>query len=126
LGGTHRCERADAVAREALARRSTPDRGSLRWIVVHALVNEGRAESALNETRDALANGGLSAVETARFHGIAAQLMHVLSSEGPDAAKAAARQARDAGLAGGDPRAPPSGLQAIPGAGPWDGRFRRP
>src|SRR5262249_59780512 len=123
LGGTHRCERADAVAREALARRSTPDRGSLRWIVVHALVNEGRAESALSETRDALANGGLSAVEAARFHGMAAQLMHVLSSEGPDAAKAAARQGRGAGLGSGGPPAAPHGPPALPGAAARGGPF---
>jgi len=123
LLATHRFGQAETVAREALARHSTPDQGSLRWIVVHALLNEGRAESALGETRDALASGVLSAVETARFHGIAAQLMHVLSNEGPDAAKAAARQACDVGLASGDPRAAAYGLQAIAGAERWDGRF---
>jgi tetratricopeptide (TPR) repeat protein len=124
LLATRRFSGAKTVARQAIAKSATSaDQGSLRWILVQALMNEGEVASALLEARHALNSGTLSAVDSARFHGIVAQCLHVVSHDGPAAAKAAARQAAEVGLASGDPCAAAYGLQAIAGAERWDGRF---
>ena len=115
---------AETVATEALAAR--PDGGSsaqLRWILVHSLINQGRASEALAQAQRALDVSCLTGAERARFHGMAAQCLHVLST-GPRPALLAAEHARDEGLASGDAQAMAYGLQAIAGATRWHGRFR--
>jgi DNA-binding CsgD family transcriptional regulator/tetratricopeptide (TPR) repeat protein len=115
---------AEAAATEALA--ADPDGESAaqqHWILVHSLVNQGRVSDALAEARRALDGGHLTRAERARFHGLAAQCLHVLSTR-PEPALRAAEAARDEGLASGDAHAMAYGLQAIAGAMRWHGRFR--
>ncbi len=114
--------RAEAVAREAPA--AGPDPGSeppLRWILVHACINQGDAEAALRESQTALSSANLTLAQTARFHGAAAQWLHILSR--PVQATAEADSARRDGIASGDAQASAYGLQAAAGAKRWAGRF---
>ena len=112
------------TARRALANPLQPrDEAAIRWALVHSLLNQGHAEAALDEAQGALASDNLILAEQARFHGIAAQCLHIVSSEGPAAAMASATRARDMGLASRDARAAAYGLQAVAGALRWDGRF---
>jgi DNA-binding CsgD family transcriptional regulator len=91
-----------------------------RWVLVHSLINRGDIEGALAETQLALASGNLTRAEGARFHGLAAQLVHILNRPDP---LAAAQRACDEGVASGDPQAGAYGLQALAGANRWAGRF---
>lgn len=116
-----RFEDADITAREALATEAGggPE-ARLRWVMVHARINLGDPGSALAAAQRALASGGLTRAETARFHGLIAQLLHIMARPEP---LASAERARDEGLASGDPHAAAYGLQATAGAKRWDGRF---
>jgi DNA-binding CsgD family transcriptional regulator len=97
--------------------------GQLRWILVQASLNQGHASAALRQVQQALEDGGLSRAERARFHGLAAQCLHVLSPGGPGPAMQSAEGARAEGMASGDPVAMAYGLQAVAGASRWQGRF---
>jgi tetratricopeptide (TPR) repeat protein len=97
--------------------------GQLRWVLVQASLNQGHVPEALGQAQQALDDGGLSRAERARFHGLAAQCLHVLSPGGPGPAMQAAERARDEGVASGDPVAVAYGLQAVAGASRWQGRF---
>ena len=97
--------------------------GRLRWILVQASLNQGHVTEALQQTQQALDGGGLGRAERARFHGLAAQCLHVLSPGGPGPAMRAAEGARAEGMASGDPVAMAYGLQAVAGASRWQGRF---
>jgi DNA-binding CsgD family transcriptional regulator len=99
--------------------------GRLRWVLVQASLNQGHVPVALRQVEQALDNGGLSPAERARFHGLAAQCLHVLSPGGPAPAMQAAEGARAEGMASGDPVAMAYGLQAVAGASRWQGRFGR-
>jgi len=99
--------------------------GRLRWVLVQASLNQGHAPAALRQAQQALDDGGLSRAERARFHGLAAQCLHVLSPGGPGPAMQAAEGARAEGMASGDPVAMAYGLQAVAGASRWMGRFGR-
>ena len=99
--------------------------GRLRWVLVQASLNQGHAPAALRQAQQALDGGGLSRAERARFHGLAAQCLHVLSPGGPGPAMRAAEGARAEGMASGDPVAIAYGLQAVAGASRWMGRFSR-
>jgi DNA-binding CsgD family transcriptional regulator len=101
---------------------ANPD-GRLRWILVQASLNQGHVTEALQQAQQALDGGGLSRAERARFHGLAAQCLHVLSPGGPGPAMQAAEGARAEGVASGDPVAMAYGLQAVAGASRWQGRF---
>ena len=119
-----RFAQAEAAAAQALA--AGPDAkvaGQLRWVVAQSCLNQGRAEAALTEAQRALADGSLSRAERARFHGLAAQCLHFLSTHGPGAAMRESEAARDASLASGDAHAMAYGLQAVAGAWRWQGRF---
>ena len=121
---TRQFARVRKAARQVLARPLEPrDEAAIRWALVHALLNEGHVDGALQETRNALASDTLIPPECAKFHGIAAQCLHIVSSEGPAAAMEAATRARDIGLGSRDARAAAYGLQAVAGALRWDGRF---
>src|SRR5262249_9241451 len=97
--------------------------GHVTWILSHAMVNQGNVSGALDVIRQALRGAGLSGAERARFHGLAAQCLHVLAPTGPEPAMRAARGARDEGVTSGDPHAMAYGLQAVAGASRWRGRF---
>jgi len=115
---------AEAAATRALA--AGPDAsaaGPLRWVLVLSCLNQGRAEAALAEARRALDSGELSRAERARFHGLAAQCLRVVSTHGPVAAMQEAQAAQDEALASGDAYAMAYGLQAVAGAWRWQGRF---
>jgi len=115
---------AEAAAAKALA--AGPDRGSrgqLGWVLVQSYLNQGRVQAALDEVRRELDDCDLSQAERARFHGLAAQCLHFLSTSGPGAAMQEAEAARDASLASGDAYAMAYGLQAVAGAWRWQGRF---
>ena len=115
---------AETVADAALAAGPAGESGGrLRWILVQARLNRGHVSAALAEAQRALDGGGLTRPERARFHGLAAQCLHVLPWTGPDAAMTAAEGARDEGMASGDPYAMAYGLQAVAGASRWLGRF---
>jgi len=90
---------------------------------VQASLNQGHVPEALRQTQQALEGGDLSRAERARFHGLAAQCLHVLSPGGPGPAMQAAEGARAEGVASGDPVAMAYGLQAVAGASRWQGRF---
>ena len=126
---------AEAAANAGLAAHGGPgadDRGvgdggdpggQLRWVLVQASLNQGHVPEALRQTQQALEDGDLSRAERARFHGLAAQCLHVLSPGGPGPAMQAAEGARAEGVASGDPVAMAYGLQAVAGASRWQGRF---
>jgi DNA-binding CsgD family transcriptional regulator/tetratricopeptide (TPR) repeat protein len=115
---------AEAAAGEALAQsRDRAFRGRLSWILVQAQLNHGKAAAALAEAQRALDGRSLTGPERARFHGLAAQCLHVLPGTGPDAAMEAAERARREGMASGDPYAMAYGLQAVAGASRWQGRL---
>jgi DNA-binding NarL/FixJ family response regulator len=128
---------AEAAASAGLTVRAAPDGGAgnpgagggadpggqLRWVLVQASLNQGDVPGALRQAQQALDNGGLSRAERARFHGLAAQCLHVLSPGGPGPAMQAAEGARAEGMASGDPVAMAYGLQAVAGASRWQGRF---
>jgi DNA-binding CsgD family transcriptional regulator len=115
---------AEAAATRALAAVPGPSSaGPLRWVLVLSCLNQGRAEAALAETQRALDGGELSRIERARFHGLAAQCLRVVSTYGPVAAMQEAQAARDEALASGDTYAMAYGLQAVAGAWRWQGRF---
>jgi DNA-binding CsgD family transcriptional regulator len=99
--------------------------GQLRWVLVQASLNQGHVPEALRQAQQALDGGGLSRAGRARFHGLAAQCLHVLSPGGPAPAMQAAEGARAEGMASGDPVAMAYGLQAVAGASRWQGRFAR-
>ena len=99
--------------------------GQLRWILLQASLNQGHVTEALQQAQEALDDGGLSRVGRARFHGLAAQCLHVLSPAGPGPAMRAAEGARAEGMASGDPVAMAYGLQAVAGASRWQGHFGR-
>jgi hypothetical protein len=81
-------------AEDAAAASSGPNPGGrLRWILVQASLNQGHVTEALQQTQQALDGGGLSRAERARFHGLAAQCLHVLSPGGPGLAMQAAEGA---------------------------------
>jgi DNA-binding CsgD family transcriptional regulator len=114
---------AEAAASEALAQnRDRAFRGRLSWILVQAQLSRGKAAAALAEAQRALDARGLTGPERARFHGLAAQCLHVLPGTGPDSAMEAAERARREGMASGDPYAMAYGLQAVAGASRWQGR----
>jgi DNA-binding CsgD family transcriptional regulator/tetratricopeptide (TPR) repeat protein len=115
---------AEAAAAQALT--AGPDRGSrgqLRWILVQSYLNQGRVQAALDLAQRALDDCDLSQAERARFHGLAAQCLHLVSTSGPGSAMQEAAAARDASLASGDAYAMAYGLQAFAGAWRWQGRF---
>jgi len=115
---------AETVADAALTAGPAGESGGrLRWILVQARLNRGHVSAALAEAQRALDDGGLTRPERARFHGLAAQCLHVLPWTGPEAAMAAAEGARQEGVASGDPYAMAYGLQAVAGASRWLGRF---
>jgi DNA-binding CsgD family transcriptional regulator len=130
---------AEAAASAGLAVHGGPDAGRkpgavgdgadpggrLRWVLVRASLNQGHVSAALRQAEQALDDGGLSRAERARFHGLAAQCLHVLSPAGPGPAMRAAEGARAEGMASGDPVAMAYGLQAVAGASRWQGRFGR-
>jgi len=122
-----RFAKAEAAATRALA--AGPDAsaaGPLRWVsVLSSCLNQGRAEAALAEARRVLDSGELSRAERARFHGLAAQCLRVVSTHGPVAAMQEAQAAQDEALASGDAYAMAYGLQAVAGAWRWQGRFSR-
>ena len=114
-------EDADTAAREVLAAGGEAGlEARLRWVMVHARINLGDLGSALSAAQRALASGGLTRAEAARFHGLIAQLLHILGRPEP---LASAQRACDEGIASGDPHAAAYGLQATAGAKRWDGRF---
>jgi DNA-binding CsgD family transcriptional regulator len=114
---------AETVADAALtAGPAGESSGRLRWILVQARLNRGHVSAALAEAQRALDDGGLTRPERARFHGLAAQCLHVLPWTGPEAAMAAAEGARQEGMASGDPYAMAYGLQAVADASRWLGR----
>ncbi|HEX6454443.1 MAG TPA: AAA family ATPase [Trebonia sp.] len=115
---------AEAVAAQALA--TGPDQnssGQLRWVLVQSYLNQGRVQAALDVAQRALDDCDLSQAERARFHGLAAQCLRVVSLPGPGRAMQEAEAARDASLASGDAYAMAYGLQAVAGAWRWQGRF---
>jgi DNA-binding CsgD family transcriptional regulator/tetratricopeptide (TPR) repeat protein len=115
---------AETVADAALTAGPTGESsGRLRWILVQARLNRGHVSAALAEAQRALDDGGLTRPERARFHGLAAQCLHVLPWTGPEAAMAAAEGARQEGMASGDPYAMAYGLQAVADASRWLGRL---
>jgi DNA-binding CsgD family transcriptional regulator len=116
-------DQAEAAATEALAHGNADHRGRLQWIQAQSRLNRGRVAAALTGIRQALDGSGLSRAELARFHGLAAQCLHVLSRTGPDAAMREAEGARLEGEASGDAHALAYGLQAVAGASRWQGRF---
>ncbi len=117
---------AEATAIRALAAHPDPSSaGQLRWIMVLACLNQGRVEAALAEAQRVLDDGDLSRAERARFHGLAAQCLRVVSTPGPGTAMQEAEAARDEALASGDAYAIAYGLQAVAGAWRWQGRFSR-
>src|SRR5262249_2057280 len=120
---------AEAAATEALAAGPGGNASQLRWILVHAQLSRGRVTQALAETRLALAGRDLTSAERARFHGLAAQCLHILSLTGPEPAMRAepgmggAEGAQQEGIASGDAQAMAYGFQAVAGASRWQGRF---
>jgi tetratricopeptide (TPR) repeat protein len=116
---------AETVATQTLANDpGHTSAGRLRWILIQSHLNQDRIPVALAEARQALEDGGLGRGERARFHGVAAQCLHLLPSADPQAAMRAAEAACDQGLASGDPHAMAYGLQAVAGAHRWQGRFQ--
>jgi hypothetical protein len=115
---------AEAAATEALAvsREGEPS-GQLRWVLAQSCLSQGRAPGALAEAERALAAGDLTQAERARFHGLAAQCVHVMSTTGSGPRMLASQRARDEALASGDAHAMAYGLQAVAGASRWQGRF---
>jgi DNA-binding CsgD family transcriptional regulator/tetratricopeptide (TPR) repeat protein len=97
--------------------------GRLHWILVQARLSRGHVTEALAEAQRALDGDGLTHAERARFHGLAAQCLHVLPWTRPEAAMRAAEGARHEGMAGGDPYARAYGLHAVAEATRWQGRF---
>ena len=97
--------------------------GQLRWILVQASLNQGHVPEALREAQQALDDRALGRAARARFHGLAAQCLHVLTWTGPDPAMRAAEGAQADGVASGDAVAMAYGLQAVAGASRWQGRF---
>jgi DNA-binding CsgD family transcriptional regulator len=67
--------------------------------------------------------GQVPRAERARFHGLVAQCVHVMSTTGSEPRMLAAQRARDEALASGDAHAMAYGLQAVAGASRWQGRF---
>jgi hypothetical protein len=67
--------------------------------------------------------GQVIRAERARFHGLVAQCVHVMSTTGSEPRMLAAQRARDEALASGDAHAMAYGLQAVAGASQWQGRF---
>jgi DNA-binding NarL/FixJ family response regulator len=118
-----RSAEAETVATEALAAGEDGDCGQLRWILLHAHLSQGHFTAALAEARRALDGSDLTRAERARFHGLAAQCLHVLPWTGPGPAMRAAEGAHQEGMASGDARAMAYGLQAVAGASRWQGRF---
>jgi tetratricopeptide (TPR) repeat protein len=116
---------AETAATQALAAGSDRETvGQLRWILIQSCINQGRVQAALDEAQRPLDGGTeLSRAERARFHGLAAQCLHVVSTSGPGPAMQEAEGARDEGLASGDAYAMAYGLQAVAGASRWQGRF---
>src|SRR5262249_22848893 len=97
--------------------------GQLRWILVQASLNQGHVPEALREAQQALDDRALGRAERARFHGLAAQCLHVLTWTGPDPAMRAAEGAQADGVASGDAAAIAYGLQEVAVAGRWQGRY---
>ena len=115
---------AEVTAFRALAAHPDPSSaGQLRWILVLAYLNQGQVEAALAEAQCALNDADLGRAERARFHGLAAQCLRVVSTPGPGTAMREAEAARDEALASGDAYAIAYGLQAVAGAWRWLGRF---
>ena len=115
---------AEAAATRTLAAGPDPSSaGPLRWTVVLSRMNQGRVEAALAEIQRALDGSDLSRAERARFHGLAAQCLRVVSTPDPEVAMQQAEAARDQALASGDGYAMAYGLQAVAGAWRWQGRF---
>jgi len=115
---------AEAAATEALAaRREGEPSGQLRWVLAQSCLSQGRTPAALAEAERALAAGDLTRAERARFHGLAAQCVHVMSTTGSEPRMLAAQRARDEALASGDAHAMAYALQAVAGASRWHGRF---
>jgi DNA-binding CsgD family transcriptional regulator len=118
-----RFAQAGTAATEALAAGPGGDSGPLRWILAHAHIGQGHVEAALAEARRALDRDDLTRAERGRFHGLAAQCLHILSRTGPDPAMHAATEALQEGVASDDAHALGYGLQAVAGASRWQGRF---
>jgi DNA-binding CsgD family transcriptional regulator len=115
---------AEAAATRALAGGLEPQwTGPLRWVLLLACLNQGRVEAALAEAQRALDGGTFSQAERARFHGLAAQCLRVVSTPGPGIAMKEAEAAQAEALASGDAYAMAYGLQAVAGAWRWQGRF---
>src|SRR5262249_57721251 len=124
VGGGGGWGEAEAAATAALA--ASPEgepSGRLRWVLAQSCLSQGRTPAALAEAERALAAGDLTRAERARFHGLAAQCVHVLSATGSGPRMLASQQARDEALASGDAHAMAYGLQAVAGASRWQGRF---
>ena len=83
----------------------------------------GRVEAALAEAQRALDGGTFSQAERARFHGLAAQCLRVVSTPGPGIAMREAEAAPAEAVGSGDAYAMAYGLQAVAGAWRWQGRF---
>ena len=114
---------AQAAAVESLDAGPDVDSGQLRWILIHSRLGQGHVTAALAEARRALDGSDLTHAERARFHGLAAQCLHVLSWTGLGSAVSAAEGAQQEGLASGDAHAMAYGLQAVARARRWQGRF---
>jgi DNA-binding CsgD family transcriptional regulator/tetratricopeptide (TPR) repeat protein len=109
--------RAERAARAALAAAGGPP--ALRWLLALACVGQGQTDRAVEEITTALAVGGLTPAEQARFHGLAAQC-HVTLGDAV-AAAAAWHEGLAAARASGDTRALAHALQAACSARAWDG-----
>jgi DNA-binding NarL/FixJ family response regulator len=118
-----RFAKAETAATEALAAGPDGNSGQLRWILAHSHLSQGRVTAALDEARRALDGSDVTRAERARFHGLVAQCLHILSWTGPDLAMRAAEGAQEEGAASGDAQAMAYGLQAVAGASRWQGRF---
>ncbi|HSS88626.1 MAG TPA: AAA family ATPase, partial [Streptosporangiaceae bacterium] len=107
---------AEAAATEALAASRTGEpSGRLRWVLAQSCLSQGHTPAALAEAERALAAGDLTRAERARFHGLAAQCVHVMSTTGSGPRMLASQRARDEALASGDAYAMAYGLQAVAG-----------
>jgi len=121
-----RFAQAEAVAAGALPADHDGQRaGQLSWVLALSYMNQGRAADALAEAQRAVTDDKLGRVERARFHGLAAQCLRVVSTPNPERAMEEAAAARDASLASGDAYAVAYGLQAVAGAWRWQGYFGR-
>jgi DNA-binding CsgD family transcriptional regulator len=121
-----RFAQAEAVAVDAqtVGGQDGQHASQLRWILVQSYLNQGRAADALAEAQQALTDDKLGQVERARFHGMLALCLRVVSTAGPGRAMEEAETARHEGVASGDAYAMAYGLQSLAGAYRWQGRFR--